>query len=119
MNSKIALRPNIKGNFTEWDGRMRFKWSRLKIPSFLRNNDQKREHATWNPAQEGWLKLNFDGASKGNPSPSGASCIIKDNRGDTIGKIAIPLPIDTNNIAEFSALHIGLVECKMKGIRKI
>lgn len=32
----------------------------------------------WKKPLEGWVKVNFDGASKGNPGPSGAGFIVRD-----------------------------------------
>ena len=32
----------------------------------------------WNPPTKGWIKLNIDGASKGNPSPVGCGGIFCD-----------------------------------------
>jgi ribonuclease HI len=52
--------------------------------------------------------LQFDGASKGNPGPSGGGGIIQDPNQDTVLKYAIGLGKDTNNRAEALALWQGL-----------
>jgi ribonuclease HI/exonuclease III len=52
--------------------------------------------------------LQFDGASKGNPGPSGGGGIIQDPNQGTVMKYAIGLGIDTNNRAEALALWQGL-----------
>jgi hypothetical protein len=39
---------------------------------------------TWIPPQTGFLKLNFDGASKGNPGKAGEGGVIKDSGGEII-----------------------------------
>lgn len=35
----------------------------------------------WVPPPPGWVKINSDGASRGNPSPSGCGGLIRDERG--------------------------------------
>lgn len=37
----------------------------------------------WKAPKEGSLKLNFDGASKGNPGSSGFGCVVRDGNGKT------------------------------------
>jgi ribonuclease HI len=55
------------------------------------------------------LELYIDGASKGNPGPSGIGVVIcKD--GQTIKNIASFIGNATNNIAEYTALIYGLQE---------
>lgn len=60
------------------------------------------------------LIIYIDGASKGNPGPSGIGVVIcKDN--ETLKNVAVYIGTATNNIAEYSALITGLEEClKMK-----
>lgn len=38
-------------------------------------------HMDWVPLGEGILKINFDGASFGNPGPAGYGCIMRDSQG--------------------------------------
>jgi ribonuclease HI/exonuclease III len=52
--------------------------------------------------------LQFDGASKGNPGPSGGGGTIQDPNQGTVMQYAIGLGIDTNNRAEALALWQGL-----------
>lgn len=55
------------------------------------------------------LELYIDGASKGNPGPSGIGVVIcKD--GQTLKNIASFIGNTTNNIAEYTALIYGLQE---------
>ncbi|KAL0413202.1 UNVERIFIED_CONTAM: putative ribonuclease H protein [Sesamum radiatum] len=35
----------------------------------------------WTTPTNGWMKLNCDGTSKGNPGPSGAAGVIRDSSG--------------------------------------
>ncbi|GIX40383.1 MAG: ribonuclease HI [Leptospiraceae bacterium] len=59
------------------------------------------------------IKLYCDGASKGNPGPSGAGAIAYiDNK--VLFEISKDLGINTNNFAEYSALYLGLKEILSK-----
>ncbi|XP_057856261.1 uncharacterized protein LOC131065691 [Cryptomeria japonica] len=78
-----------------------------------------RKIAIWSPPNPGWIKLNFDGASRGNPGPSSIGYIIRDHTGATLGKMAKPIPPNTNNIAEFKALQFGLRDCINHGFNNI
>ncbi|KIL44150.1 reverse transcriptase-like protein [Jeotgalibacillus soli] len=55
------------------------------------------------------IELYIDGASAGNPGPSGAGVFIKN--GDQSQKHAIPLGIMSNHEAEYEALIHGLTLC--------
>jgi ribonuclease HI/exonuclease III len=63
--------------------------------------------------------LQFDGASKGNPGPSGGGGIIQDPNQGTVIKYAIGLGIDTNNWAEAMALWQGLKLALLYNIQDI
>lgn len=47
-----------------------------------------------------WIKINFDGATKGNPGPTGCGGVTRDSNGICISVVALPLGIQTNHIAE-------------------
>jgi ribonuclease HI len=52
--------------------------------------------------------LHFDGASRGNPGPSGAGALLRFEASPR-AEIAHPLPFDaTNNVAEYAGLILGL-----------
>jgi ribonuclease HI len=55
------------------------------------------------------LEIYIDGASKGNPGPSGIGVVICEN-GQTIKNISHFIGFTTNNIAEYTALIFGLQE---------
>lgn len=81
--------------------------------------NNSRKDATWSPPKPDRLKLNFDGASRGNLGPSGIGYVIRDHSGEIIGKMAKPIPPHTNNIAKFKALQLGLMDCINHGLRNI
>lgn len=56
------------------------------------------------------LILYVDGASKGNPGPSGIGVVVCDAEGRVLAEIKRTLPETTNNIAEYQALICGLEE---------
>lgn len=70
-----------------------------------RNNKNERNDAKIYPSSE--YILNFDGASKGNPGPSGAGAVIYKNR-EEIWSSHKFIGCKTNNQAEYSALILGL-----------
>lgn len=42
--------------------------------SIQKNN--LRNEVCWYAPEVGWVKVNFDGATRSNPSPSGIGCIV-------------------------------------------
>jgi ribonuclease HI len=61
------------------------------------------------------LVLYADGAARGNPGPAGAGAVLFDERGALVAELAQPLGHATNNVAEYSALILGLEEAKRRG----
>ena len=55
------------------------------------------------------LEIFIDGASKGNPGPSGIGVVILQGN-ETIGNISTFIGNTTNNVAEYTALIYGLQE---------
>eukprot|EP00253_Pinus_taeda_P023451 PITA_23451 len=62
----------------------------------------------WQPPPEACLKLNFDGASRGNPGIAGIGGVIRNHRGDIIHIFCRSMGECTNNEAEFAAMEQGL-----------
>ncbi|XP_060211737.1 uncharacterized protein LOC132639298 [Lycium barbarum] len=73
----------------------------------------------WFPPRDGWLKLNTDGCSKGNPGLSGGGGVIRNHQGKLISAFSSPLGCMTNNLSEATALQTGLKWCIDNAIRKI
>ena len=63
---------------------------------------------TWTPPPIGFIKINFDGASKGNPGPSGYGAVIKNPKGEILILTAGYLGKTTNNAVELIGLLQGL-----------
>lgn len=68
---------------------------------------------------EGALKLYTDGACRGNPGYGGAGAVLADEEGNTVASVKKSLGICTNNIAEYSALILGLEEALKKQCRRL
>ena len=66
------------------------RWLEIKIGKVgdigkVNSKARKRVEAKWEIPELGWLKVNFDGASKGNLGSLGAVCIVRYNFGNTVG----------------------------------
>ena len=65
------------------------------------------------------IEIFVDGASKGNPGPSGAGAVAVDSSGKELFSISKFLGIKTNNEAEYLALMEALKRAKDLGLKKI
>ena len=65
------------------------------------------------------LVLYADGAARGNPGPAGAGAVLYDEKGRVVAELARPLGHATNNVAEYSALILGLEEAQRRGAKAI
>ena len=65
------------------------------------------------------VSLYCDGASRGNPGPSGAGVVIFDNNGEQIFELSRFLDNATNNEAEYKALIRGLSAAADVGIKRV
>jgi hypothetical protein len=63
---------------------------------------------TWAPPPTSFIKLNFDGATKGNLGVAGAGGVIRDSGGTILRLYAGSIGNSTNNATEFGALELGL-----------
>ena len=61
------------------------------------------------PPPTGFLKLNFDGASKGNPGQAGIGDIFRNFQASAIRICSFPIGFATNNEAELMAIKQGLL----------
>ncbi|HUQ41475.1 MAG TPA: reverse transcriptase-like protein [Candidatus Limnocylindrales bacterium] len=60
--------------------------------------------------------LYADGASRGNPGPSGAGAVLIDEDGHILAELTQYLGTTTNNVAEYSAFILGLEEALRRGV---
>ena len=66
-----------------------------------------------------FIKLNFDGASKGNPGPAGGEGVFRNSQGEILHIYTINLGHSTNNSAELNAMVKGLNIAIYKGFEKL
>jgi len=59
-------------------------------------------------------RIYSDGASRGNPGPSGIGAVILDGHGKIVHEISQYIGETTNNVAEYSALLAALDHCVAK-----
>lgn len=57
-----------------------------------------------------------DGAARGNPGPAGAGAVLLDEQGGVVAEMTRYLGRATNNVAEYTALIIGLEEARRRGV---
>ena len=60
--------------------------------------------------------LYADGAARGNPGPAGAGAVLMDAGGHVLAELTKSLGHATNNVAEYTALIIGLEEARRRGV---
>ncbi|RDX72630.1 hypothetical protein CR513_47856, partial [Mucuna pruriens] len=63
--------------------------------------------------------LHFDGASKGNPGPAGAGAILCPEDGSKVYRLREGVGTQTNNVAEYRGLILGLKQALKKGYKHI
>ena len=60
-----------------------------------------------------------DGGSRGNPGPAASAAVLLDPEGDLLEEIGAYLGVATNNVAEWTALILGLEAAAKRGIRRL
>jgi ribonuclease H / adenosylcobalamin/alpha-ribazole phosphatase len=63
--------------------------------------------------------LYADGAARGNPGPAGAGAVLFQPDGKVVAEMTRALGHATNNVAEYSALILGLEEARRRGVTAI
>ncbi|KAL0361556.1 UNVERIFIED_CONTAM: putative ribonuclease H protein [Sesamum radiatum] len=96
-----------------------FAVNSLNILIQLKAHQQKAIVVHWRKPQEGWYKLNTDGASKGNPGIFGAEGMLGDHLMRVIFAFQEPFGDTTNTKAELQAIYRGLKICTDKGYNNI
>ncbi|GLJ06474.1 hypothetical protein SUGI_0039990 [Cryptomeria japonica] len=79
----------------------------------------ERRKVKWKPPPIGWKKINFDGASKGNPGLSGYGTVVRDEEGNLVEVVCGQVGFVSNNIAKITALEEGLKWATGNGITKV
>jgi ribonuclease HI len=69
--------------------------------------------------QEKVYVLHFDGCSKGNPGTAGAGAVIYEDGQEIYARSVFVGEHETNNVAEYTGLLIGMQSAIERGIRKL
>lgn len=80
---------------------------------------QAAEGAAQAAARPVRTRLFTDGAARGNPGPAGAGAVIISPDGHVVAKVGKFLGDETNNVAEYMGLIIGLKRAKAMGIKEL
>lgn len=91
----------------EWDTIKQWKidWN-IAIP--VHKTKQCRQNGLWHPLTMGWIKINVDGAAKGNSRLAECGGVARNHMGLLVSVVALPLGMHSNHFAEASTSHIGL-----------
>lgn len=60
-----------------------------------------------------------DGGSRGNPGPAASGAVLVDGNGALLEEVGEYLGVATNNVAEWTALLLGLQAAANRGIRRL
>lgn len=74
----------------------------------------KVDRVIWEFPGEGWLKVNTDGASRGNFGRSAIGCCVRDEKGDIVFAAEKKINETTNTKAEAMAIVEALRFCRMQ-----
>ncbi|KAF6151285.1 hypothetical protein GIB67_020607 [Kingdonia uniflora] len=70
---------------------------------------------SWELPRKGKIKINTDGAARGNPGKGGIGCIFRDCKGNVPGTLAKGLGLVTNYTAEYKAIIHGVASAASNG----
>jgi len=75
--------------------------------------------AVTSPGEVRKVRVFTDGAARGNPGPAGAGAVIFDADGRVLARLGRFLGKQTNNVAEYQALLLGLRRARQLGAREV
>ncbi|XP_059065181.1 uncharacterized protein LOC131857107 [Cryptomeria japonica] len=123
MNNRVMKCQHGEANLSFWDEKMRGWWTGLKIPPYIgpgpKQGKCSRETCVWQPPKNGWFKLNFDGASRGNPRQDGIGCCLSNSNRIEVAQREKPVGIESNNKEKFMALVEGIEMCNASVVEKL
>ncbi|XP_059070391.1 uncharacterized protein LOC131860054 [Cryptomeria japonica] len=108
-----------KLRLNDWDLEMEKIWSFKNVICHYPNKKIDRKQARWTKPHYNWVKLNFDGACRGNPGQAGYGAVIRDEVGNIVASTYGQIGHTTNNDAKIRALMAGLLLCKNKGLTNV
>jgi ribonuclease HI len=81
--------------------------------------EPKRTVHTTSPGHVRRVRVFSDGAARGNPGPAGAGAVLVDENGHVVAKLGRFLGKQTNNVAEYEGLLLGLRRAHALGVREV
>lgn len=118
VNGKSVMRNKYRYN--NWDRSMEIKWSlKERGPVVPSKKQVDKNLIKWNAPPKDWVKLNFDGASKGNPGRASFGVVLRDENNELISGVYGNLGECSNNEAKIRALEAGLNMCVEGDISKV
>lgn len=86
-----------------------------------RNLPTSRAVHAWSPANRSRVEATLfaDGGSRGNPGPAASAAVLLDSDGELIEEVGAYLGVATNNVAEWTALLLGLEAAAKRGIARL
>ncbi len=119
LSTTLDIKKTIENvGITEEDAKAAIRWLARSRPSSERDT-VKAAAGTGAKAVAGRHELYVDGASRGNPGEAGAGALIKDPSAKVLRRLKKFLGRTTNNVAEYSALVMGLEAARSMGIDRI
>lgn len=124
VNAVVSQFQHQKFSFSGEDSKFQRMWPGLKVHFGNMSVGQgeaqiSQKMAVLEKLKDGWYKANFDGATKGNPGPSGVGAIIRDSQGHFIAFGARKLEDGSNNIAEGKAALLAVGLAKSLGVKNL
>lgn len=65
------------------------------------------------------MRLECDGAARGNPGPAGAGAVLRRPDGTVVERLGRWLGVQTNNVAEYEGLLLGMRRALELGAREL
>lgn len=93
--------------------------ARAATPSGDHRPHSGGDHARAASGEHRRLRVFSDGASRGNPGPAGAGAVLQDEGGHPLERLGRFLGKQTNNVAEYEGLLLGLRRAHELGARDV
>lgn len=108
---------NVNSILSFWDILIVRSWNLISFPSSpifpcVRKISIVRAWIKWNPPNSSFVKLNFDGSSRGNPSDSSIGACQRNHLCQVLVFYTTPISPGTNNMVESNALLEGSILAK-------
>lgn len=121
LSTTLDIQKTIENiGITEEDAKAAIRWLAKSRPPSERGTVKTTVKAEAKAkSTAGRHELYVDGASRGNPGQAGAGALIKDPSAKVVRRLKKFLGRTTNNVAEYSALVLGLEAARSMGIDRI